>query len=238
MSATRAFNTRPLYQQVADEFIGRIVSGRWAPGQVIENESEIARSLGISLGTVRKAFEIVAGHKLLERHQGRGTIVTDFGSREARSRFSNIVDREGNRVSGDLTIGPVSIERPSEAVADALAVNGRTPVIRFRRLRHFQGRCFMHEDVYLRTVTGVRTMSQTDLEQAANDRWHGTDLATGKREEVGAEPATAEDAELLVGIGAAAVLTLRRVVLSYQDRPLELRFGRCNLGPDLLYATR
>lgn len=43
----------------------------------------------------------------------------------------------------------------------------------------------------------------------------------------------------LLGIGEFdSVLTLRRVVLSYQDRPLELRQARCVLGPDLVYRSR
>lgn len=238
MSLTKAFNTRPLYQQVADEFIARIVSGQWAPGQAIENEGEIARSLGISLGTVRKAFDILSEHKLLERHQGRGTIVTDFASGPSRSRFSNIFDREGNRVCGEIEIRDVSIDLPTPNVAEALAINARTPIVRFERIRSFLGRCFMHEDVYLRVSASAQSLSQDELEAMATHRWFGNELATRKVEEVGAEPATTRDGELFGGIRIASVLTLKRVVLSYQDRPLELRYARCNLGADLVYATR
>lgn len=237
MSLTKQFNTRPLYQQVADEFIARIVSRQWAPGQSIENETEIARSLGISLGTVRKAFDILSEHKLLERHQGKGTVVTDLATGPLRSRFSNILDREGKRVSGDITIHEVSLDLPTPKVAEAMAINGRTPIVRFQRHRSHLGRCFMYEEVHLRVGAAAQSMSQAELETIAANRWFGQDLATRKMEEVGAEPATKKDLELFGVTRIGAVMTLQRVVLSYQDRPLELRCARCHLGPDLVYFS-
>lgn len=238
MSLTRQFNTRPLYQQVADEFIARIVSRQWAPGQAIENETEIARSLDISLGTVRKAFDILSEYELLERHQGKGTIVTDLDSGPMRGRFSNIFDAEGRRVSGEMTLHDVSLDFPSPPVAQAMGINARTPVVRFSRRRMHLGRCFMVEEVHLRVNQAAQSLSQDELETIARQRWSGQDLATRKVEEVGSEPATEADMRLL-GIGEFdSVLTLRRVVLSYQDRPLELRQARCVLGPDLVYRSR
>lgn len=238
MSLAKPFNTRPLYQQVADEFIQRIVSRRWAPGQSIENETEIARSLGISLGTVRKAFDILTEHELLERQQGKGTIVSDLEAGPMRSRFSNIVDRNGQRVVGEITIHDVELILPSAEVAQAMSVNERTPVLHFERRRTHLGRPFMLEDVYLRVDASAQGASTERLEAIAGARWYGQDLATQKVEDVACEIASARDVELFGISRLSSVLKLTRVILSYQSRPLELRYARCNLAPDLVYASR
>ncbi|WP_062203214.1 GntR family transcriptional regulator [Aureimonas sp. AU12] len=237
MSLAKPFNTRPLYQQVADEFIARIVQRTWAPGQPIENEAEIARSLGISLGTVRKAFDILTEHKLLERHQGKGTLVADFEGSKMRSRFSNIRDQAGNRISGEVEIANVTLGVADPDVTAELQVNARTPVLRFERRRTHLGRLFMIEDVYLRVDASVRQMSQVDLESVASARWTGQDLATQKFEKVAVEVATADDKRTFRLKGDAVVLKLSRIICSYQNRPLELRRARCHLGSDLIYAT-
>lgn len=238
MSLTRQFNTRPLYQQVADEFISRIVSKQWVPGQAIENETEIARSLGISLGTVRKAFDILSEHKLLERHQGKGTIVADFEAGPTRSRFSNVFDAKRRRVTGEITIHDVALELPSARVVEAMGVNGRTPLVRFERRRSHLGRCFMVEEVYLRVGAFDEAVSQERLETIAANRWYGQDLATRMVEEVGSTPVTNADLQHFDVARTSAILTLKRIVYSYQDRPLELRYARCQLGTDLMYLTR
>jgi GntR family transcriptional regulator len=237
MSLAKPFNTRPLYQQVADEFIARIVSRAWAPGQAIENEAEIARSLGISLGTVRKAFDILTEHKLLERQQGKGTVVSDFTSGKMRSRFSNIVDRSGERVSGEIEIADVKLGVAPADAADGLQVNARTPVLQFTRRRTHFGRPFMVEDVFLRVDASARDMSDEELSQLASARWTGQDLATHKRETASAEIANPGDKRSFQLKGDASILRLRRLICSYQDRPLELRVARVHLGGDLFYTS-
>ena len=72
-------------------------------------ETDIAKSLGLSLGTVRKAFDILVDLDLLERHQGRGTVVPDIEHGERRNRFSNIRDRSGTRVSGNVEIDRITL---------------------------------------------------------------------------------------------------------------------------------
>ncbi|ALN72938.1 GntR family transcriptional regulator [Aureimonas sp. AU20] len=237
MSLAKPFNTRPLYQQVADEFVSRIINRTWAPGQLIENEAEIARSLGISLGTVRKAFDILTENKLLERHQGKGTIVVDFEGDKMRSRFSNIADRSGNRVSGEVVIGEVDLVLPRPDVVERLQVNERTPVLAFERRRTHLGRLFMVEDVFLRVPSHPSTMGADEMRRLASAGWTGQDIATYKIEKIGSTLASETDRQAYGLGGETALLTLDRVIYSYQNRALELRIARCDLGDDLDYQA-
>ena len=92
MTAVGRFSTRPLYLQVKDMLIERILAGTWQPGAAIPNEIELSRKLGISVGTVRKALDEMEGERLISRRQGRGTFVIDQTSDECAIRFSNIRD--------------------------------------------------------------------------------------------------------------------------------------------------
>lgn len=237
MPGVRAFNTRPLYQQVADEFASRLIRGEWSPGQTIANEAHIARSLGISVGTARKAFDILVDLGLLERYQGRGTVVPDAERGERRNRFSNIRDRLGGRICGDIEVDAVEMLTPTPVIAAQLGINERTPVLSFARKRRYRDRLFMIENVFLRVDASFREGDRDQLQTAAVRRWSGYDIATTKSERAFPCQVDAGEAKAFgVGKGELA-LCLERVIHSYQARPLELRFARCVLGDDLVYTA-
>jgi DNA-binding GntR family transcriptional regulator len=71
------FRTRKLYEQVYDLLKSRIEAGEWGVGSALPNEVDMSRDLGISIGTVRKAREMLVEDGLVERRQGRGTFVLD-----------------------------------------------------------------------------------------------------------------------------------------------------------------
>lgn len=55
------FENRALFLQVRDAFAERIASGDWKPGFALPNEGDLAREMGVSSGTVRKALELMEG---------------------------------------------------------------------------------------------------------------------------------------------------------------------------------
>ena len=69
------FSIEPLYVQVRNLLAQRLASGVWPPGSMLPNEMELARELGVSSGTVRKALDSLESDRLVLRRQGRGTII-------------------------------------------------------------------------------------------------------------------------------------------------------------------
>ena len=67
----------PVAGKVAHILRERIRSGEYAVGDSIENERELAKTLGVSRESIRKALTILETERLIVRHQGRGTFVTD-----------------------------------------------------------------------------------------------------------------------------------------------------------------
>jgi DNA-binding transcriptional MocR family regulator len=64
---------RPIYEQVQDWIAARITTGQLT--DMLPNEYELARELGVSPGSVRKALQGLQARGLIERRQGRGTYV-------------------------------------------------------------------------------------------------------------------------------------------------------------------
>jgi len=65
----------PLYQQVKDYIVGRIVAGDWPEETRVPSENELTRELKVSRMTVHRALRELTAEGWLERVQGAGTFV-------------------------------------------------------------------------------------------------------------------------------------------------------------------
>ena len=113
---------RPLYLQVRDVLVQRIVVGHWRPGATLPNETQLAQQLGISIGTVRKALDLMEMERIVTRRQGRGTFVNDFTSSETPLLFSAFYNFEGQSISVSPSIGIALFPRDGETT-EALVKN-------------------------------------------------------------------------------------------------------------------
>src|SRR6476660_936637 len=86
---------RPLYQQVRDMFVQRLVEGQWLPGQALPSEMELASEIGVSQGTVRKALDALAAENLVVRRQGRGTFVAEHDEARILFQFFKLLPDSG-----------------------------------------------------------------------------------------------------------------------------------------------
>ena len=89
MDATPDF--RPLYQQVHDLLVSRIVAGEWKPGDALPPEPSLARTFRVSQGTVRKALAALEQRNLVVRRQGKGTYVATHTPQRALFHFFHLV---------------------------------------------------------------------------------------------------------------------------------------------------
>ncbi len=69
----------PLYRQVKELLLQRVVSGVWKPGEGLPSETKLAEQFNVSQGTVRKALEEMVAEHVVVRHQGKGTFVAARG---------------------------------------------------------------------------------------------------------------------------------------------------------------
>lgn len=131
----------PLYKQVAERIEDRILLGQYVDGSALPNEYELSQEYGVSIGTVRAAIQILVDKKLLLRHQGRGTFVSDRRLIEAAERLVKI------RFGADAAVGDwryreleYAIVEANEQLATDLGVEVGLQLHYFRRLRSATGR--------------------------------------------------------------------------------------------------
>ncbi|MCW3626298.1 GntR family transcriptional regulator, partial [Burkholderia cenocepacia] len=88
-----AIDLSPAFVRLARHIRERIIGGEWLPGQLLPGEEALARDLKVSVGTVRKAFDVLSGQGLVTRHRGRGTFVARATDERAFTSFFRLVDR-------------------------------------------------------------------------------------------------------------------------------------------------
>ena len=64
-----------LHAQISHSIRERIVSGQWPPIIACHPEPDLAKQLGVSRGTLRRALETLIGEGALRQVVGRGTFV-------------------------------------------------------------------------------------------------------------------------------------------------------------------
>ncbi|MEM7210178.1 MAG: GntR family transcriptional regulator [Pseudomonadota bacterium] len=87
--------SQPLYQAVKQHLLDKINTGKLVPGDLIPSEAQLSRALGVSIGTVRKAIDILEQERKLYRHQGKGTYVSHVNFDNSLFRFFTYGDETG-----------------------------------------------------------------------------------------------------------------------------------------------
>lgn len=230
MVGDQKFSMRPLYLQVRDLVLERIMNGTWKPGAMLPAEVDLARELGISSGTVRKALDALEAERVVSRRQGRGTFVNDSTTHELARRYDNIRDKDGQGIAGPLAAGEIRSMAASEAEQDRLHVEEGERVIRIRRVHMHNDRPYMHEEVSLpeRTFPGLAEREKAPQRIADLAQEFGLVLGRGI-ESVSVATASDAVAESLGVAKGTPVLVLNRVVFAIDGRPVEWRVATCHL---------
>jgi GntR family transcriptional regulator len=231
---------RPLYAQVKDQLIGRLVDGTWPPGMHLPSEQELARQLSVSQGTVRKALDAMTAESLLVRRQGRGTFVAEPEDARILFQFFRLAaDRPtGENVFPDSHVLKWSGARADDDEADALDLEAGDPVWRIERIRMLAGQPVLVESISLPAsiYEGFDTLESipNNVYQLYSTRWHITIAKADER--LKAITACRDDAKHLRCPDGEPLLQISRIARNLQGNPVELRVSRC-LTRSMHYAV-
>lgn len=220
---------RPLYLQVRDVLVQRIAVGQWKPGATLPNETQLAQQFGISIGTVRKALDLMELERIVTRRQGRGTFVNDFASSETPVLFSTFCNYEGQAISGLKQGKSVSRVAASAEEAARLGLRRGDEVIRVDRLREHSGKVFMTETCLLPSKFFTRFPDDIASYRLSALAQQNSIMVGRADERVDAVAATTQDATDLGVPEGSPLLWLDRVIFSDHDDVLEWRVARCAL---------
>ena len=221
---------QPLYAQVRASLIEAISSGRWRPGEAIPSEAELARHHGVAIGTLRKAVDTLVAEQALVRRQGKGTFVVGHDSPRLQFHFFHVASRDGARETPEVRTLAFRRGRATAEEAEALAIPRDDKVIRIRNVLELQGRAVLVDDITLAAAL-FPGLTEKSFASRGNTIYHLYQSRFGINvlrtdERLRAVPAPADVAQLLGLEPGAPVLEIRRIALTFRDRPVELRHSR------------
>lgn len=227
----------PLYRQVKDRLVQRLVSRAWPPGHLLPSEIELAAELGVSQGTVRKALEEMTAERLLVRRQGRGTYVAEHDDARILFQFFKLSADDGARVLPESAAVKVAAARATAAECARLSLPSGAQVVRIQRVRSLEGRPVIAETIVAphAIFPGLESGDiPNNIYSLYADRF-GVTIARAQ-EKLKAVALPAEQARLLGVDAGAPVLRIDRLAIALDGRPVEWRVSYC-LTEDFHYLS-
>jgi GntR family transcriptional regulator len=219
---------RPLYRQVMDMFVKRMVDGVWSPGLLLPSELQLAAEIGVSQGTVRKALDAMAAENLVVRRQGRGTFVAEHDEKRILFQFFKLVPDDGVAQFPDSHVLSAMVDESTLEESDALEIAPRAPVARIRRVRAINAVPVIAETLTLpdHLFPGITEQAVPNSLYAFYSERYGITIAHA-REKLKAIAMSQPDAAILARPGLHPALRIERVALSLEMRPVEWRVSLC-----------
>lgn len=217
---------RPLYRQIKEALLWRIVSGVWPPGTFIPSESALSQEFGVSVGTLRKAVDSLASENLVIRHQGKGTVVATHDSDSSLFQFFHLMRPDGTRT---LPISQVLLRERRPATieeAKALGLEEKAVVVHIRRVRFLDEVPALLEDLVVDATrfpaleSEPQTLPNT-LYQLYQQRF-GQSIAKAEERLFAVAAGVQERKYLGVDLGSP-LLEIRRIARGLRGEALEYR---------------
>jgi len=221
----------PLYQQIKQLIVGRIVDGTLPPGTCLPSETRLGQEMGASQGTVRKALDDLVADNLLIRHQGRGTFVATHTAQRELFHFFHLIDQNGiKQLPTYSELFDCSRRRATRDEAGRLQLPTSTNVVTITRVRHLGGIPAIFETIAL---PGNRFQGLEQQDEIPNELYglyensYGVTIhkASERLRAVAASETEAEALRLSVG---SPLLEIDRIAETLEGTPVEWRVSRCD----------
>lgn len=229
---------RPLYRQVYDFLVKQIAESAWRPSEALPSEQALAEQLKVSQGTVRKALDVLAVEKLIERRQGKGTYVAEQTQERALFRFFRLAEPGGARAVPTSTDESVKRRPARSAEVRKLGLDRGDQVVEVLRTRLVDGTPVIFE----RNILPLRFFPDIDRRQplpntlyAMFQQDYGINIVSAE-EELRADLAGPEDVRRLPLALGAPLLQIERVAIALDGQRVEWRLSRCDTSR-LVYAV-
>ncbi|MFT6389327.1 MAG: GntR family transcriptional regulator [Cellvibrionaceae bacterium] len=218
----------PLYAQVQELLITRIIKGEWSPTEIIPSEIKLARELGVSQGTIRKAITGLVERKVLIRRHGKGTFVAGHNNARALFQFFRIHNEENEKALPESKTLTFTERCASTAESKKLKLPKKARIFFIERIRSLGGQPILVESIALPDHF-FQGLKDIDLLNTLYDLYEIEFSITVHRaeESLRAISASKHDAVILNLTEGAPLLEIERLALTLDNVPIELRVSRC-----------
>lgn len=135
----------PIYQQVSERLARDVQAGRLAEGSKLPPEREMAASLGIAVGTLRKALSLLEQQDMLERIQGSGNYIKTPSQPSNIYAFFRLELRSGGGLPTAQMLDIARLPKPADLPGFGTAPDG----VRMRRFRKLNDVPAALEEIWL-----------------------------------------------------------------------------------------
>jgi GntR family transcriptional regulator len=219
----------PLYLQVKQQLIEKMISGEWPPGSLLPSEQQLGAQMGVSQGTVRKALDGLAAENVVVRHQGRGTFVSEHDQKRTLFQFFKIVDESGERRFPETVMSRLTARSATAKEREGLALPAGAKVWHIHRFRALNENVALIERITLSARKFAKLDTHAPLPNniyQLYERQYGVTVARAV-ERLRAVKASAEDASALGCAAADPVLQIDRIAYGLDGQAAELRRTIC-----------
>lgn len=161
MPRTTSSGSLPVYLQISEMLIRDIGSGRLRDGERLPPEREMAASLSISVGTLRKALAELEKQKLLERVHGSGNYVRASGNPSGVYAFFRLELVQGGGLPTAEILDIERLPKPDDLPSFGVSPQGH----RIRRQRFLDGTPAAVEEIWL-DASYVETLSRDEISES------------------------------------------------------------------------
>ena len=226
----------PLFRQVKQRLIRLIEARHFAPGDCLPSETELASSLQVSIGTLRKAVDELVFENVLLRRQGKGTYVTQHNNDRFLFQFFH-VEKRGREVHQGPEYPQVSClsfarDRCNDDEAAALHLRPGDPVLRMANRLTLSGQVVVSDQLCLSALTFKGLTEKRFIErpgtvyQLYQQAFGITVLRAHERAR--AVAASRETSRVLGVAPGLPVMEVHRVALTFGEKPVEYRISTIN----------
>jgi GntR family transcriptional regulator len=186
----------------------------------------------VAIGTVRKAVDGLVAERALVRRQGKGTFVAQHDGGRLLFHFFHIVGRDGTKTYPEVRTLAFGRARASDDEARSLGITAHDKVIRIRNVLSLASVPSIVDDITLPAhlfpglTEKIYLARGNTIYHLYQSRYGINVLRTDER--LRAMLADAQLGALLRVAPGAPLLEIRRVALTFRDRPVELRISRVN----------
>lgn len=148
MKTLTAAQPLPKFLQISELLSRQIRAGHFRPGERLPTEAELAQSLQVAVGTLRKAMEVLQQQGVLERIQGSGTYVRNTGTGKSIYEFFRLELHDGPGMPSAHILSVDKLKTPADISSFGLA-SKKSSAWRIRRLRLLNQTPVALEEIWL-----------------------------------------------------------------------------------------
>ncbi|HEY4276172.1 MAG TPA: GntR family transcriptional regulator [Rhizomicrobium sp.] len=139
----------PRYLKVRDFIAQAITHGEWSPGDAVPTEAQLANMHQVSVGTVRKAMDLLVAEGLIDRVHGKGTFVRRSGFATPLFRFFGHLSQNGTILVPDGRVIDRRRMNPTPEARAGLELKLGQEGVRIKRVRMRDEKIFLVEDIWV-----------------------------------------------------------------------------------------